>query len=678
MRSDKQIAGLFQTEGSPYRQTFAFEGRPLKPEELFLVLNWQQPGLAAVRAAFNTGGFDAAATALLAYFRNRAQVAWPAWPALDNHTNSDDPRESLPADEPPPGLAKASALPPLSLADKDRTIATNALRHIFQTHSSRAPHNYGPDINWDEDPYNAIEWTSGMHRMTSWDLAVARCYNATKEPTYAGLWINLIRDWIRKNPVTKERCYFPKSWDSIQVGFRARRWCGLLPYFLDATDCTPDFLVEFLAALYNHARRIVVLPYPNPDNFLIIESAGLADIALTFPEFFDADEWRQKAFERLAETLSSQVLPDGVHHELAPGYHLYCALLFLDVIDLARRNGFKPPFREMVESMAQAVFGWASPMRLAPVVGDTLRTDARRVLMRAAHVFGRSDFLAGATDGAKGSWPAQRNFAFRSGGFYAFRSDWTKDAVWLALHCGPRSGDPTECHAQLDNGTFELAAFGRYLMRDPGVYSYNWNHPEERAPFRSTAWHQTLTLDGANSARAGRCRDWVADDGHGNASVTVENAAYPGLTHRRTVFFVAQRFFVLVDEALGDAGGALDLHFNLTPGPAQIERAIKCAWTNFPAGGNVLVWVEPTAPVILREEQVWFSPWFGQKEPLPAFAYRHAEKAPARFLTLLVPFQGLAKPEVAARIVAGAVGAETLSVEGSVAGAAFRVQRVMA
>ena len=52
-----------------------------------------------------------------------------------------------------------------------------------------------------------------------------------------------------------------------------------------------------------------------------------------------------------------------------------------------------------------------------------------------------------------------------------------------------------------------------------------------------TAAHQTLSLDGKNSARAGRLLQWVEDDGRGNASVTFENAAYEGLVHRRTVFF---------------------------------------------------------------------------------------------------------------------------------------------
>lgn len=100
------------------------------------------------------------------------------------------------------------------------------------------------------------------------------------------------------------------------------------------------------------------------------------------------------------------------------------------------------------------------------------------------------------------------------------------------------------------------------------------------------AAHQCLTLNGANAARAGKCLQWVEDDGQGNAILTVENASYPGLTHRRTVFFVQRRFFILVDEALGTAEGDLDLHFQLTPGPAVFDAATKTARTDFAVGGD--------------------------------------------------------------------------------------------
>src|SRR5207253_514752 len=108
----------------------------------------------------------------------------------------------------------------------------------------------------------------------------------------------------------------------------------------------------------------------------------------------------------------------------------------------------------------------------------------------------------------------------------------------------------------------------------------------------------------------------------GNASVTIENAAYEGLLHRRTVFFADRQYFVLIDEALGEAPGELSLHFQLTPGPAVIDPAKKTARTTFETGGNVLVWTPPDAPVELLDEPAVASPEYSKKEPLPAFRYR--------------------------------------------------------
>ena len=45
--------------------------------------------------------------------------------------------------------------------------------------------------------------------------------------------------------------------------------------------------------------------------------------------------------------------------------------------------------------------------------------------------------------------------------------------------------------------------------------------------------------------------------------LTVENPSYEGLTHRRTVWFVDRRFFVIEDVATGVAAGRVALHYNL-------------------------------------------------------------------------------------------------------------------
>ncbi len=642
----------FTLSGSPYRAEFHIEGRPLEPARLFEAFDLGRPGLERARAAVEAGDAPEAGRRLLDYFRARQSVAWPSWPV--EQASGEDGR--------------------LEAAPGDFAAAENAMRHVFQPYSAYPPTDYGPDIDWDWDPHGNIEWPAHMHRMASWDLSAARCYAATGDERYARLWVDLTWDWIRKYPLTRERCYFPQSWDAIQVGIRATRWCGLLPHFLRSEACVPEFLAALLAALHDHARKTWLTPYPNVDNFLVIESAGLADVALAFPEFADAAAWREQAFAQLDTAAREQVLPDGVHGELSPGYHLYCAGLFLNAADLALRNGHRVGFVDAAERMAGVLLGIATPERCLPVVGDAAPADTRPFLRKAARSFERPDFLAAATDGARGAWPGWRNAAYADGGFFAFRSDWSRDAVWLCLHCGPRSVQPSAFHAQFDNGTFELMAGGRTLMRDPGVYCYARGHPDREA-FRRTAAHQTLTLNGANSDRSGRLLQWVDDDGQGNAVLTVENLSYPGLAHRRTVFFVQRRLFVLVDEAIGDARGDIDLHFQLAPGPAHIDPAAKTARTGFPAGANVLVWADARAPVTLEAEEGWFSPEHNRKEPLPAFRYRHAlQAAPARFLTVLAPWRD-GDPPVLSAALEGDVGAGGLDIRLAADGRAIGLRR---
>jgi heparan-sulfate lyase len=664
LKQTVDIPGLFTITGSPYRGNLVFQGRPLQPSELWRVLDLDRPGLEAIRAAVDKGDLTAAGTALLAYYRQRTAPGWMTGQSLDSAAScriSD----------------RAAALPRLVAAEEDRRIAIDAEKHIFHIlggFTNYKSHDYGPDIDWDANPVGDIEWPCGMHRLQYWDGQVTRCYSSTGDERWARLWIGLISDWIRKTPLIPARLSFPQSWDAIQVGIRSQRLVADLPYYLNSPACTSEFLVEVLTSLYNHARRVELMPYPNTDNFVMIETLGLASVSAILPEFTEAGIWRKVVLERLTTALRMQVKADGVHGELVPSYHLVITRYYLELMELFGMDAVPTELRDATGRMAEFCLAISAPDRRTFFVGDTnVRIDLRPVLSIAGRLLERPDFLAVATEGKEGGWPKRCHFAFKEGGFCTFRSGWDAPAVWLGLHCGPEPIEPF--HSQFDRGTFELMAFGRMLMVDPGVFNYKSGDPG-REEFRRTAAHQTLTLNGANAARAGKCLQWREDDGGGNAILTVENASYPDFVHRRTVFFVQRRFFVIVDEALGTAEGEIDIHFQLTPGPAVIDTAAKCARTDFPEGGNVLVWADSTAPVNLESESAWFSPKWFVKEPLPAFRYRHeARKAPARFLTVLAPYEGNAVPRVVASIEAGAIGGDNLVVTGQVNDQVWRAER---
>lgn len=135
-----------------------------------------------------------------------------------------------------------------------------------------------------------------------------------------------------------------------------------------------------------------------------------------------------------------------------------------------------------------------------------------------------------------------------------------------------KAGPAGEWHSQPDNGTFELWVQGKNLFPDSGSYVYEGNEEVTRLRnwFRRTASHNTLTLDGKNlEDRVSHTKSWQPE-GEVQSLVT-EHESYKGLTHRRTFFFIEGSYFVIVDEALGDATGTVNLNWHLCDGKVNID-----------------------------------------------------------------------------------------------------------
>ncbi len=602
-------------------------------------LDLDAPGLEKVKASASSP--TAAAIELLAYYRNRNVVKHPVERVTNVHN-------------------KAVA------SEKDFKTANDALKHVFVGQPAYPSHFCGGDIDWATNPYPDKEWVWQLNRMSFWE-AMGKAYRQTGDEKYARAWAEQLVDWTRKNPRDEQHAY---AWRSIEAGIRGYRWTGLFQYFIDSPAFTPEVLVAYLNSCYDHTSFLMT-KYSKGSNWALMEAEGMAFIAMTFPEFSEAGQWNTEAFSRLNQEITRQVYPDGHQRELAFGYHTGSIGWFLRTYQMAQLNGkaglFSDNYTRVIEKMCEVPMKLAFPDGSTPQFGDSWSGKPGQYydqLREWAKLFDRPDFLYVATEGAEGRVPEASAFAFKESGLYSMRSSWDKDAISLVLKCGPDGGG----HCQPDNGTFELYAGGRHLMPDAGSYIYSGD-PEGRAWFRQTKVHQTLTLNGKNSAYAPKLRLWKP--GKDLDILVVENQSYPNLLHRRAVLFVDKKYFVIVDEAIGDGAGDIDLHFQLAPGPAVFDQNKYAVCSDFDAGWNVLVQTMPQSGIALRVEEGQVSFVYTHKEPRPAFGYRLSKQANekgVRYLTVVAPFLGN-QPRIEAQFIGKSpIGAAQVSIELTVDG----------
>ena len=574
-----------------------------------LDLDW--PGLEKVKAV--SSDTKPAAKELLDYYRARTSVKHPVDRSLGKSALGN--------------YADARTL----------EVADNALKHVFIGQPAYPPFFCGDDIDWGMRPVPDNEWVWQLNRMGFW-TSMAQAYRHTGDEKYAKEWAFQLTDWVRKNPRDAEHAY---SWRSIEAGIRGHQWTSLFQYFVDAPSFTPEVLVTFMNSCFQHADYLMT-KYSAKSNWGLMEAEGMAFIAFLFPEMKDAGKWKAEAISRLNKEIDNQVYDDGHQRELAIGYHVGCIGWFDRTLDLAKMNGmedaFPASYRAKIEKMCEVPMKLGFPNGANTQFGDSWKGEPGgnwANLKRWAKKYNRPDFLYVATEGKEGLKPKETAFAYPESGLYSMRSGWDKDDVCFILKCGPDGGS----HCQPDNGTFELYAGGRHLTPDAGSYIYSGD-PENRAWFRQTKIHQTLTLDGKNTVYAPKLLCWKP--GKDLDVLVVENAGYPDLTHRRAVFFVDKKYFIIVDEAIGTGVGEVDIHFQFTPGEAAFDFNTLRAQTAFKDGWNVLVQnVRPQGATMLEEEgQVSFV--YTKKEPRPAFCYRMTKTSPetgVRFVTIVVPYE---------------------------------------
>ncbi|WP_163930004.1 heparinase II/III family protein [Paraferrimonas sp. SM1919] len=595
------------------------------------LLDFSNPKLEKVKNAYADNDPNKALSLLLRHFRERQDIIHPTI----NHWQRG----------------------PVVVTPLDQSMAANGLKRLLFVHKGYGYFDYGADINWSLWPVKDNEVRFQLHRMYWW-IPMAKAYWNTGDEAYVKEWKFQFRDWIADNPlvdtevdddpqkVTLDEDYNHRyPWRSLEVSRRLQDQAKLFNFFLSSAHFDEGFLADFLINYHRHAARLHE-HYSPGKNHLLFQAMRMFIASIMFPEFKHSKQWQQRAIAILHREIDKQINNDGYHYEISPNYHVASIEIFLKAYNFAKVNGladlFNNHYLHKVNRMIRANIVMSFPDLSVPMFGDAKWRSFDYMLSRYrtwAALFPQDKVLEYFASGFKSGQPPEfLSEALTTTGLYSFRNGWQPNSTVLLMRNGIPGG---AYHSQPDNGTFELWHNGSNLMPDPGAFMYSGEEVimKQRRWFRQSKIHNTLTLDDKRINIDAKPLFWRVTDKL--ESLVVENQSYPDLKHRRSIFFIEKRFFVILDEAIGAATGAVKVRHFVKEGQVSVNPERHLLRTDF-AGSNLSIAAVAVSEMSSEHELSRVSYHYGKAKQRSGISLtvNKTNDYSARLISVLMPFDG--------------------------------------
>ncbi len=567
-------------------------------------------------------------------------------------------------------------------AQVEKTIAAaeRALRHEFDLLGSgnvvpvdaarpKTADGYQP-IDWALDPaagvsfrtdFRAADWKPAMRpgmADVKWPWEIGRCqhwialgqaYRFTGDERYALEIVRQQADFIEQNPVGFGIQYVV----TMDVAIRAFNWALAFELIRESAAFQGAVVRRAYEALFDTGvfiERHLENKYEVTSNHFLSNVAGLYALGIVFADLPAGARWLRQGRDWFEQEMKVQVLDDGADYESSVPYHRLVLELFLAGARLAERDGapmseaYRASLRRMSEFMATVL----RPDGLMPQIGDAddgrlhiftdygtwQPQDGRHILAPAACMFGEPSWLA--ISGDAGLWEA----AWWGYDIAAIASSDAPPpaAPRLFAHAGIAVAPTPNAYLLVTNSrvgtngfgnhkhndllSFEFHADGIPLIVDPGSYLYT-SKPDERNRFRSTAYHNTLQIDGVEQNdlkldylfrlfETSTVEHLQFEDGADHVEYRGRHTGYERLpspvTHERT-FHLAKRdgALTVTDRLRGAGEHSLRWHFHAAPGIA-VEAGDGVVTLASSRGRWALSLDRAMQPIV---SDAWYSPSYG-------------------------------------------------------------------
>ncbi len=377
---------------------------------------------------------------------------------------------------------------------------------------------------------------------TNWELnrhfqfaLLAKAYYDTHDDRYLNELIELFDDWNVENPFL-----WGISWTGVmEVAIRSINWMFTLGFLLKSviddrklSEKQKELFNALAVGIINMTSYISAhfSRYSSANNHVIVEMAAIGIAGLCF----DYEPWRDLAVTVLNEEIPRQNYHDGVNKEMSLHYQAF----FMEAVGLLmmtlRKNGRNIPMNW--KYVLRAMTGYLADCR--GYFGETIvfGDDDGGKILDLFHPEGREDYYRYVFQMMDmvlpGSTPKSLMFkCVKADANHSDLSDHdskkevlgeiqpktkSSDAVcypeggvtlmhshdhraFLAIDHGSLGFGSIAAHGHADALSFQFYLDGEPVFVDPGTYIYHTDR-KNRDYFRSTAVHNTITIDGKDQS----------------------------------------------------------------------------------------------------------------------------------------------------------------------------------
>ena len=508
-------------------------------------------------------------------------------------------------------------------------------------------------------------------------VTLGRAYAITNDDTFSQEFFQQLKDWRKQNPAGRG-----VNWNCpMEVALRAINLLAAFQLFLSAPQMD-DVALKDLLKLFDqhgaHIKRNLEFSHIANSNHYLADVVGLLWLGVMLPELQSASEWRDFGLRELLREMDQQLLPDGADNEASTGYHRLKAEMFLYSFVLCHLNriDIDEKYWSKLRAMIDYVRAYIRPDGYAPLLGDSdsgqllpivqRRGDDHSYLLAVgAAVFQEPRFKIAQSivpeelpwilgeDGVRdyeALTPAREpaSQSFPDAGTYVLRDN----DLYLLFNASESGINGRGSHGHNDALSIEVSACGTAFIVDPGSYLYTADL-HERHLFRSTAYHSTVQVDGAEQNSIDRAIPFIIgnearprvltwESNRETDLIVAEHYGYQRLAspvlHRRSVRFDKRRqFWLIEDDLTGEGTHDFSFRFHFAPGLETECRADGIVAACAKIEGASLLVVSLTDQRVAELEPGFVSTDYGAKQPSVVGCWSERASVPLHKRWVIMP-----------------------------------------